>query len=358
MFKVIQFFSVFSICRIIAANLRIMENNLEQEETPQYKMETPPSPISLRPNREQSPIAVIAICFGFFFLGNLLGSGIMLGLAKAYGLSLSDILANINENSPIGTRNFMRGTLFLNHLFSFILPAIATTVYVYKKLWVNYLRLDKKPALQSILYGIVWFIVSFPLVQIVYQLNQKLHLPQWMLNLETDTSHLLEGIIAQNNFYEIVVNICLIGVIPAIGEEMVFRGIVQQQIGRLLKNEHVVVWISAAIFSAIHIQFQGFFARMLLGALLGYLFVWTKNLWVSMILHLLNNSLQVIGIYALNIKPSEMDKMTDADKIPFWLGGLSLIASVMLGIYIQKIHQKVESNAKKADYTEGGMESV
>jgi hypothetical protein len=332
-----------------------MENNLEPQETPQYESDTRSSNLNLRSKQTYTPIGILSICFAFFIVGNIIGSLFMLGLAAANGMDFRQILSSINENSPIGTRNFMRATLFLNHLFSFILPAIATAVFVYKKLWVNYLRLDKKPMFQSIFLGGIWFIVSIPFVQTVYQLNQKLKLPQWMLNLESDTSHLLEGIIAQNNLYEIVINVCLIGVIPAIGEEMVFRGIIQQQIGRLLKNEHVVVWISAAIFSAIHMQFQGFFARMLLGALLGYLFVWTRNLWVSMVLHLLNNSLQVIGIYAMGIKPSEMDKITDGDKMPWWLGLFSLIATVGLGVYIQKVHENSTNQTEIAENTEGVM---
>ena len=313
-----------------------MENDFEPKETPQYDSSVQLTNRSFRPQQAYSPLAVMAICFAFFVVGNVIGSAIMLGMAAANGMNFQEILNNINENSPIGTRNFMRATLFLNHLFSFILPAIATAFFVYKKLWVNYLRLDKAPMIQSILMGGVWFIVSIPFVQFSYQLNQKLPLPQWMLNLENNTEHLLEGIIAQNNFYEIIINILLIGVIPAIGEEMIFRGIVQQQIGRLLKNEHVVVWLSAAIFSAIHMQFQGFFARMLLGSLLGYLFIWSKNLWVPMTLHLLNNGLQIIGIYALGIKPSEIDKMSDVNKIPWWAGILSLIVAIGLGRYIQK----------------------
>ena len=339
--------------RIIASKFKKMENNFEEQQTPQYGTENRTSNLSFRPKPTYSPIAVMAICFAFFIVGNIVGSGIMLGLAAANGMDFREILSSINENSPIGTRNFMRATLFLNHVFSFIIPAIATAVLVYKKLWVNYLRLDKKPMLQSIWMGAVWFVVSIPFVQWAYQLNQKLPLPQWMLNLESDTSHLLEGIIAQNNFYEILINIALIGVIPAIGEEMVFRGIIQQQIGRLLKNEHLIVWLSAAIFSAIHMQFQGFFARVLLGALLGYLFIWTKNLWVSMTLHLLNNGLQVIGIYAMGIKPSEMDKMTDSDKMPWWLGVLSLLAAIGFGILIRKAHLKTAEESDFVENTEG-----
>ncbi len=330
-----------------------MENNLEPQTPPQYKAQSDEQSASPVFKKGYTPLGILAICFAFFIVGNIVGSILMLGLAAANGMDFRTILTSIDENSPIGTRNFMRATLFLNHLFSFILPAIVTAIFVYKKLWVNYLRLDKRPLLSQIFWGCIWFVVSVPLVQIVHQWNQSLKLPQWMLNLESDTSNLLAGIITQTNMYEIVLNVFLIGVIPAIGEEMIFRGVIQQQIGRILKNDHVVVLISAVIFSAIHMQFQGFFGRALLGALLGYLFVWTKNLWVPMILHLLNNGLQVIYIYAKGIKPSEMDKISEADKMPLWLGVLSLFATVLVGIYIQKEHQKSTEEAKIAVDTDG-----
>ncbi|MBL7816336.1 MAG: CPBP family intramembrane metalloprotease [Saprospiraceae bacterium] len=323
-----------------------MDNNLEQYSTPQYDAISEPSPTHerrLRPRQEYTPIAVIAIIFAFFVVGNIVGSLIMIALAAANGMDFQTIVANINANSPIGTRNFMRATLFLNHFFSFILPAIITAFFVYKKLWFNHLRLSTRPTPLSILMGIGWFLVSMPLVQWVYKLNQKLPLPEWMINLEQSTGHLLEGIIAQDNFYEIIINVLLIGVIPAIGEELMFRGIIQQQIGRLLKNEHLIVWASAAIFSAVHMQFQGFFARLLLGALLGYLFIWTKNLWVPIILHLLNNGVQVLTIYVMGIKPSEINTMTDTNELPLWSGFVSLVVSIVWGIWVYRVLKKDET---------------
>ncbi len=294
------------------------------KEAPQYQ--TP----------EMHPIAVLMVCLAFFMVGNLLCGGIILILAKLEGLDFTQLLSSLNENSPIGSRNFIRMVLFLNHVFSFILPAIFTTLFVYKKLAVNYLKINKLPNLTTIGRAFLLLVVSIPLVQYSYLLNKMIPLPQWMKGMEQDTSRMLEAIITKEHWYEAVINVVLIGVIPAIGEEMLFRGILQQQIGRLLKNEHVMVWLSAAIFSAIHFQFEGFFARMILGALLGYLFVWTRNLWVPMIVHLLNNSIQVIAIYAANIKPSEMDKMGGEDKMTWWMALISLILVVIVGNLIKK----------------------
>jgi uncharacterized protein len=241
----------------------------------------------------------------------------------------------LDTNSPIEDRNSIRSVLFMNHVFSFILPAIFTTMIVYKNMAVKYLKLDKIPNLNQVGWAFLLLVVSMPLVQYSYLLNKMLHLPKWMLNLEQDTSKMLEAIIKKDYWYESVLNVFLIGVVPAIGEEMMFRGILQQQLGRIFRNEHVMVWVTAAIFSAIHLQFEGFLARMILGALLGYLFVWTRNLWVPMIVHLLNNSLQIIYVYAANLTPSEMDKMGNEDKMTWWMALISLGLVVFVARFIR-----------------------
>jgi hypothetical protein len=313
----------------------------------QEKIMTQARPVEERTH--YSPLAIIGICFAFFMLGNIIGSLVMLALAAANGLDFMTVLKSLNEDSPIGTRNFMRATLFINHLFSFILPAIATAVFCYRHHVWTYFRMKEKPSMRQIGLACLWFIVSIPLVQFAYQINKSLPLPQWMLSMEQNQSGILQAIIAKENFYEIIINVLLIGFIPAIGEEMMFRGLLQQQIGRLLKNEHIIVWLSAAIFSAVHLQFQGFLARMVLGALLGYMLIWTRNMWIPMLLHLLNNGLQVIGIYAFNIKSSEMDKLSEADKMPWYLVAASFVLAMGLGQYFRDHH----NSPPKPSYTEG-----
>ena len=289
-------------------------------------------------NPDLSPIVVLAIAFGMFILGNIIGSGLMIALSKMEGLDFQTVLKSLTENSPVGTRNFMRMVMFINHIFSFIIPASLTAWIAYKNNIFKALRLQKLPKPSLIGLGFLMLVLSIPLVQYAYQVNKMIPLPQWMMDMENSTGNILEAIIAKENFYEIIVNVLLIAVIPAIGEEMMFRGIIQQQFGRLLKNEHITVWLSAAFFSAIHMQFQGFLARMILGALLGYLLIWTRSLWVPIIVHFLNNGLQVLMIYAMNIKPSDMQKIEEGDKMHWTMGLASLLLVIMIGKYIRDHH--------------------
>jgi membrane protease YdiL (CAAX protease family) len=100
------------------------------------------------------------------------------------------------------------------------------------------------------------------------------------------------------NIVEFLAAIVILAVVPAIGEELLFRGILQNKITLLTKNYHVAIWVSAIIFSAIHFQFYGFVPRVLLGALFGYLYVWSGNLGVAILAHFINNGFTLFLIYA------------------------------------------------------------
>ena len=86
----------------------------------------------------------------------------------------------------------------------------------------------------------------------------------------------------------------MIAVLPAIGEEFLFRGVFMRLFIRWFKNNHAGVWMAAFIFSAIHMQFYGFIPRLLLGAAFGYLFIWTNNIWVPVAAHFVQNATSVV----------------------------------------------------------------
>jgi membrane protease YdiL (CAAX protease family) len=85
----------------------------------------------------------------------------------------------------------------------------------------------------------------------------------------------------------------VIALIPAIGEELLFRGVIQ---GSIFKNTniHVAVLLTSIIFSAFHLQFYGFLPRMVLGILLGYSLAWSGSLWLPVLIHFINNGAAVV----------------------------------------------------------------
>lgn len=103
-----------------------------------------------------------------------------------------------------------------------------------------------------------------------------------------------------NSTAEFILGLVVIAVLPGIGEELVFRGLIQHELWRSSKNIHVAIWLSAFLFSAIHMQFFGFIPRLLLGALFGYLYYWSGNLLIPMVAHFFHNGFTLTMIYLYN----------------------------------------------------------
>jgi membrane protease YdiL (CAAX protease family) len=120
---------------------------------------------------------------------------------------------------------------------------------------------------------------------------------QWAEGLEESMKGLTEYLTEFDSAGYFILAIVVIAVIPGVGEELLFRGFLQNILKRIFKNDHIAIWVAAILFSAIHFQFYGFIPRMLLGALFGYLYVWTGNLLIPIVAHFLNNSISLIALY-------------------------------------------------------------
>ena len=127
---------------------------------------------------------------------------------------------------------------------------------------------------------------------------------------EEQAAALTEAFLKMSTPGELIFNLFMIALIPAIGEELLFRGIVQNIFSRWLKNNHAAVWFTAILFSAMHMQFYGFIPRLMLGAMLGYLLVWSGNLWWPIIAHFVNNAAAVIFSYLFQNKFIDLDPDT------------------------------------------------
>ncbi len=154
--------------------------------------------------------------------------------------------------------------------------------------------------------GILLMFVSLPITNQLSTWNEsmRLGLPKledWLQNMEKAATEVTERMLRVNTIGGLLFNLLIIALIPAIGEELTFRGVVQQALVKGCKNVHVGIILSAAIFSFIHFQFYGFLPRMFLGMLLGYMFYITGSLWMSILMHFVNNG-TVVLIYYLNNK--------------------------------------------------------
>ncbi len=157
-----------------------------------------------------------------------------------------------------------------------------------------------------ILIGVVVMIVSIPFTSKLTLWNESMSfgpafakLEEYLKTLEETTQAATEKMLNVNTIGGMLLNLFIIAMIPAVGEEMTFRGVLQQSLTRKM-NPHTAIILSAAIFSFIHFQFYGFLPRMFLGILLGYMFYITGSLWTSILMHFLNNGLVVVLYYLTN----------------------------------------------------------
>lgn len=120
----------------------------------------------------------------------------------------------------------------------------------------------------------------------------------------------------------------IIAVIPAVGEELFFRGLLQPLLGKKIGNMHVAIWLTALIFSAFHFQFYGLVPRLFLGAVFGYLYFWSGNLWMPVLGHFINNGLSLLMLFLFQQGVTDFDAST-SDALPGTMVSLFLVLGIV-----------------------------
>ena len=138
-----------------------------------------------------------------------------------------------------------------------------------------------------------------PLIGFLVELNQGVTIPwkgieQWMQKMEEIAAVTTKAFLSTTSFSALLINLFVIALLPAVSEELLFRGVVLRISKELFSNIHLAVLFSAIVFSAIHFQFYGFLPRMILGIVLGYMFVYSGSIWVPIIAHFVNNATVVV----------------------------------------------------------------
>ena len=252
---------------------------------------------------------------------------ILLAITLFFTLIVSPIVALLTFSSPLDMDLLKLSQLLLS-IGVIVLPPIVLAYLISSSPW-NYLKTDKKLNWEDLILVILYMILIIPFVNLLGDLNHHLVLPKvfsglemWMKLSEDQATELTQKFLNVHNFSGLLYNLFLIALIPAIGEELYFRGALQGIITQW-KGIEVSIWITAIIFSTIHFQFYGFLPRMLMGAFFGYLLFWSENLWLAVIGHFTNNAIAVVFYY---LKFNGF-KMPDIDSIGFgntiWVGFVS-----------------------------------
>jgi hypothetical protein len=274
-------------------------------------------------SREREPFLQLVVLFGLIFLGLLVASVVSFVLGFfTYGTEvLKD--PSLLTNTTAANIGYLKIQLVIQQVFTFLLPAWLLAVIEKRKIGQFYGL--KMPKLNLLVIVFLIMLCSTPILGYVNELNLKMHLPAFlkglenlMRSLEDSMAVTTAAILKMDTVFGLLVNFLVIALVPAICEELLFRGALQRTLLRLITNKHVAVWAGAIIFSAIHLQFFGFFPRMFLGAAFGYIYLWTGSLRYTIFAHFLNNGYAVTIAYYMQKNNIPVEK---ADEINIaWYG--------------------------------------
>lgn len=245
---------------------------------------------------------------------------------QLFGIITGMFLFKLGFNEVAGSLNSLNDPdmiAFLKYVQSWtsagmFIAAPVTAAWIISYDWKGYLGLRVFPDWRVVTFSILFIIAILPFNNLLTYINSQLQLPSYLGGIEeyfrdkeTLMSGIMESFLKPASRGGIIVNIIVIALIPGIGEEIAFRGLMQKILLRWFKRPHLPILITAIIFSAVHFQFYSFLPRLFLGLVLGYLFLWSSSIWLVIIVHILNNSAAVM-FYALYYQGSISDKLEKA----------------------------------------------
>jgi membrane protease YdiL (CAAX protease family) len=296
---------------------------------------------------ERHPLSSLLILFLMFFSGAIVFGALAIGIAaliygSEYALQAGSTFTSLNIGS----------LRLLQIISSFGMFVVAAVIFakVESNDWMKYLSFKKVNPLLAILTILIMLSMG-PLMESINELNKNMVLPEalkeieaWMKLKEEQMTEMTKQLLVMDSVNILLVNMLMLAIIPALGEELIFRACLQKIFGRWTGNYHLAIWLSAIIFSTIHFQFYGFMPRMFLGALFGYLLVWSGSIWLPILAHFLNNGMAVVGAYILQQqgKPIEQTFENDPVSIPVFIS--STLAFVGLIWYFHNYTAKTREN--------------
>ncbi len=286
---------------------------------------------------------IIVACFLFFMIVAIVVA------IPVFHIDLLD-MPSISSIGDPETIKFLKFFQLVQGIGLFIVPALILG-WLFHGNVAGYLSLNKKVRFSSVLLVILLVFIANPGINFLGAINAKMVLPTWlsgfetwMKNAEENAAVLTEAFLNVKTIPGLMFNLLMIAVVPAIGEELLFRGVLQKIFIKWTKNIHVGIWITAILFSAFHMQFYGFLPRMVLGLLFGYLLVWSGSMWLPIIAHFINNAAAVVAMYLVSqnkLTPAVEDFGATPESIYAALFSVVLVGLIM-SVFWKQYRLKLE----------------
>ncbi|MDR1729186.1 MAG: CPBP family intramembrane metalloprotease [Prevotellaceae bacterium] len=271
-------------------------------------------------------IIIVPLVFSILFIGISYGVSAIFHVSdEAVKLKLMQLFS---ATGMFICSSFVLAYLFSSHIRQFLLL--------------------RKPDVRMIILAALSMLAAIPLINFIGNLNNLVVFPEslkfaeeFFRAYEEKLAILTEQLLTSgDSFSGLALNLLVMAIIPALGEELLFRGVIQNSIAKSLKSKIWAIWITAFLFSAIHFQFYGFIPRLLLGAYFGYLLVWSQSIWIPIAAHFTNNATIVLFYFFLKGKEFTVDLETvGATGSPQWMTGSILLFALIVLIIVTSLRQ-------------------
>ncbi|MBN2892843.1 MAG: CPBP family intramembrane metalloprotease [Bacteroidales bacterium] len=279
-------------------------------------------------------LMVLVLFFIFFSIGSIILAGI-------FNLNTAEFLATLSKSEDL---DMVRVSQIMYSIVLFLIPPIIVSFFYSRKTF-SFFGLNKSALPVSYFNVIFLILATLPIVNYMALFNGGLNLPAslsgleeiWR-NAEENAKQLTEKMMSTDSVKYLIINLIMLAVLPAIGEEIFFRGLFQKHFIEWTKNEHIGIFVTAFLFSAIHFQFYTFLPRLFLSMVLGYLFVWSKSLWLPIFAHFVNNATAVIITFVVfkqtHSLSTDIDSFgTDSNTLIYTFVSIAMFFFLMYSIY-------------------------
>ncbi|MBD5376142.1 MAG: CPBP family intramembrane metalloprotease [Bacteroides sp.] len=237
----------------------------------------------------------------------------------------------------------LRIATVIQDVVMFIIPPVATAVMITRRPAEFLLALKGLRPVPTLL-TIAIVLASIPAMNAIISWNQNLTLPssmgaleEWMRTSEAAAKNFTDTLLGGSGAGSLIMALLIVGLLAGLSEELFFRGGLQRLLSTSGMNIHCAVWVTAFIFSAVHMQFFGFVPRLLLGAFFGYLAAWSGCIWLPVTAHALNNALATVAFRLQESRGMNLDDIgTPAHSAGMVMCGASIVVTALLLVLLYR----------------------
>jgi membrane protease YdiL (CAAX protease family) len=293
-------------------------------------------------------LILIVVMSTSYLLITFIGLLLALPIFSIKWIQLQNAISEGFQDTDIGIIYFLQG---IQTLGLFIIPAVVSDRILFKQ-GSGFLTGRNSRIHTSTVLVLIILILSAPILQWLIQWNAQIKLPEVMKGIEgtlkkmeNERDAIAEYLLSGTGLLMFLINILIIAILPALGEEFIFRGVFQRLLINWLKNEHIGILITALFFSVFHLQFYGLIPRLLLGVFLGYLYLWSGTIWLPVIAHFFNNTIAIVVAYLSSVSDSKIPDFLKEDynfTLPMVLLSviLTYISIVILRNHLLHLHRR------------------